>query len=365
MKAFLGLAFISQVFATRENDDNPVTRVVGLLEQLKSRIEADGKSEQSTYDKYACWCEKSTAKTSSTITEVKDLLKMTGNTILKLKGTVATLSSEIKGLVQDIKENEEKQAEQTSIREKENTAYMAEKVELESAIGALEKAIQVLSAATGASFMQTTAWRDAVSEAISKISQVSSRLQLGEEQLSLLDQLSSHREKGSYAPQSATIQGILSDMYTTFSKNLQTSTADEAKAHRNYEDLMATFQEQLTTLQETLVKKEDQKAESELQLADATQTYADAEEQLPAEIKLFDTTKLRANRKLPIGPSGRSCALRNLKESPKLLTSSLRMMQRSYLLTPSSLAIRVARLRSFRYPRTKSLGWGRGKRSLH
>merc|ERR1719247_2590466 len=132
----------------------------------------------------------------------------------------------------------------------------------------------VLKTATSASFVQTTS---AVSEVIARMSQVTANVQLTEKQLSLLDELSKHG-KNSYAPQSATIQGILSDMYTTFGKNLQTSTQDEAKAHRNYEDLMATFQKQLTTLQETLVKKEQKKAEDEIQLADATQTYADKEE---------------------------------------------------------------------------------------
>merc|ERR1719352_526482 len=84
---------------------------------------------------------------------------------------------------------------------------------------------------------------------------------------------------------------MLSDMYHTFTNNLQTSTAEEAKAHRNYEDLIATYQEELAKLQETLVKKEAAKTEDEIQLADATQTFADSEDQLKAEISLFDTTK--------------------------------------------------------------------------
>merc|ERR1712232_415124 len=99
-------------------------------------------------------------------------------------------------------------------------------------------------------------------------------LKLNERQLAGLGQLAGHKAASSYAPQSATIQGILSDMYTTFGNNLQTSIADEAKAHRNFEDLMATKQKQLATLQESLVEKEQKKTEDNIQLADATQTYA-------------------------------------------------------------------------------------------
>jgi len=279
-------------------DENPVTRVVGLLEDLKSRIEKDGSGEQAAYDKYACWCEETTGKTAATITAVKDLLKSTGHTILKLKGSVATLSSEIQGLTEDIKENLKQQAQQTSIREKESAAAMAEQTETQSAIAALDKAVTVLKAAAGgASFVQSAKWSSTLSDVISKMSHASLSTQFSDKQLSLLSELSQKRGSESYAPQSATIQGILTDMYATFSKNLQTSLSDEAKSHRNYEDLMATYRKQLATLQETVVDKEQKKNENEIQLADATQTYSDSEDQLKSEISLFDATKESCNEK--------------------------------------------------------------------
>jgi len=304
--------------------ENPATRVVGLLKDLQARIEKDGTAEQETYDKYACWCEKTSARTAASITSVKDLLKTTGTTILKLKGSVATLASEITGLVEDIKKNQDQQSEQTSVREKENTAFMAEKVELESALSALEKAIIVLKAATGASFVQTSKWASTLSEVISKMSQASMSVKLSERQLALLGQLSGKKDASSYSPQSATIQGILSDMYATFGKNLQMSTGDEATAHRNYEDLMSTYQKQLTTLQETLVKKEQKKSEDEIQLADATQVYADSEEQLKAEIELFDATKTSCTEKTSDWSkrsSLRTAELDGIKKALEILTS--------------------------------------------
>lgn len=319
MKIIFAFALGLPLFTIAE--DNAVTRVVKLLEELKARIEKDGESEQAMYDKYACWCETSTKKISLEITEVKDLLVSTGNTILKLKGSVATLSTEIKGLAQDIKENEKKQAEQTSIREKENTAFMAEKVELESAIGALEKAITVLKAATGgSSFLQTSA----MLEVVSKIAEASSHVKLSDSQMSFLAEVSDHKGSNSYAPQSATIQGILADMYTTFSNNLQTSTADEATAHRNYEDLMATYQSELITLQETVVKKEQKKAEDELQLSDATQLYADSEKRLKSEVELFDVTKASCEEKTSAWSTRsklRTAELEGIAKAHEILTS--------------------------------------------
>lgn len=282
----LGLAAVAD-----KKDDNPVTRVVGLLKDLQSRIEKDGAGEQAAYDKYACWCEETSGKSAATISSLRDLLKTTGNTILRLKGSITTLSSEIQGLAEDIKKNEDQQAELTSVREKENVAFLAEKLEMEQAIAALEKAIAVLGDATSASFMQTSKWTSSLSEVISKLSKTSLVIKYNDRQFAALQELSGKRLGSSYAPQSATIQGMLSDMYHTFTNNLQTSTAEEAKAHRNYEDLIATYQEELAKLQETLVKKEAAKTEDEIQLADATQTFADSEDQLKAEISLFDITK--------------------------------------------------------------------------
>lgn len=282
----LGLAAVAD-----KKDDNPVTRVVGLLKDLQSRIEKDGAGEQAAYDKYACWCEETSGKSAATISSLRDLLKTTGNTILRLKGSITTLSSEIQGLAEDIKKNEDQQAELTSVREKENVAFLAEKLEMEQAIAALEKAIAVLGDATSASFMQTSKWTSSLSEVISKLSKTSLVIKYNDRQFAALQELSGKRLGSSYAPQSATIQGMLSDMYHTFTNNLQTSTAEEAKAHRNYEDLISTYQEELAKLQETLVKKEAAKTEDEIQLADATQTFADSEDQLKAEISLFDITK--------------------------------------------------------------------------
>merc|ERR1712139_258302 len=87
---------------------------------------------------------------------------------------------------------------------------------------------------------------------------------------------------------------------------------------------MATYQKQLNTLQETLVKKEQKKTEDDIQLADATQTYADSEEQLKAEIKLFDATKKSCTEKTSDWSkrsSLRTTELEGISKALEILTS--------------------------------------------
>eukprot|EP00927_Polykrikos_kofoidii_P078131 TRINITY_DN749_c0_g1_i1.p1 TRINITY_DN749_c0_g1~~TRINITY_DN749_c0_g1_i1.p1 ORF type:complete len:726 (+),score=159.77 TRINITY_DN749_c0_g1_i1:62-2239(+) len=276
---------------------NPVTKVVTLLQELKTRIDTENMQDQDAFDKYACWCEKTTKTKADAITDARTSLSSLGNTILQLKGAVATTVSEIKGLIGEIKANEETQQSLAEVRQKENAAFEAEKSELVQASSALEQAILVLKSATGGASLLGIrgTGSDKLLMALHAVRTAAAHLPASKQaragrHLVALDaatQISGRR----YTPQSATIQGILSDMYDTFTTTLESATKEEATRQRNYESLVHTLQETLQTLQATLAKKERAKAESETMLADATQDFAGTEAQLSADVEVFDSTK--------------------------------------------------------------------------
>merc|ERR1719158_2027515 len=141
--------------AASEASDSPVTKVVELINELKAKIEADGKAEQKVYDKFACWCEKTTARKAGNIEEAKTSVEELTQLILELKGKKATLTAEVKQLEKDIASNEASQKEATGLREKENTDYATMRTQSEQTIGALEHAIKTLTGAgEGASALQ-------------------------------------------------------------------------------------------------------------------------------------------------------------------------------------------------------------------
>merc|ERR1719353_1816255 len=127
---------------------NPVERVVGLVSALKAKIQSDGKAEQAVYDKYACWCEKTTGRKSAAIEDAKTLISELSSSIVNLKGRLGSSGAEIQNLNQQIAENNEAQKSAESLRKKENTDYLATKGALEQGIANLEKAIKVLGDAT-------------------------------------------------------------------------------------------------------------------------------------------------------------------------------------------------------------------------
>merc|ERR1719424_683136 len=128
-------------------DQSPMSKVVELIQELKAKIEADGKAEQKVYDKVACWCEKTLARKAASIDAAKETIDKTQAEIIELKGKLGELGATIKQLEKEIAENEEGRKEATEIRDKENEDYQGERTEAEQCIGALESAIKVMTGA--------------------------------------------------------------------------------------------------------------------------------------------------------------------------------------------------------------------------
>merc|ERR1719181_446080 len=111
--------------------------------------------EQQSFDKYACWCEKTMERKASDIAHAKEVIAETQTLIKKLKGEIASHGAEIQQLQKDIAQNKAATKEAEELRAKENKEYAQERTESEQCIGALEAAIKVLTGAgEGTKFLQ-------------------------------------------------------------------------------------------------------------------------------------------------------------------------------------------------------------------
>jgi len=278
MKSFFALLALGGVAA------NPVTKVIELIKELQAKIEADGVAGEKVYNKFACWCEKTTDRKAAAIEQAKKDIQRLGNQVLSLKGKVATLAFEIAKLAKDLAENEDEQAKSTEIRERQAADYLQEKAEMEQTINALERAVKVLSGA-GTGNKSLLAVKSTLSAALSV---AASREQQ--------DIVNSFLESG-YSPQSETIQGILKDMYATFTTNLESNTSDDMKSQAQFEEKMSLLQEQHATWTESKRKKEGEKADKEQTLADTQQQLEDTTNQMNDDAEFFDNTKKQCKAK--------------------------------------------------------------------
>jgi hypothetical protein len=136
-----------ELSANATDSMTPVNRVLNLIRELEKAVEKDGKMEQKSYDKYACWCESTLERKAKDISDAKVKIDKLSKHILNLKGDLGAHSQEIASLKKWIAENLASQKEATEVRDKENADFEAEKTENEQCTGALESAIKVLTGA--------------------------------------------------------------------------------------------------------------------------------------------------------------------------------------------------------------------------
>merc|ERR1719324_1150282 len=190
------------------------------------------------------------------------------------------------------------------IREKENSDYQQEKAYMETTLTSLHQAIEVLSGAGtkgGVGFLKVVSRvRSALldSPRLDMLSDDKARLMktFFEDPLSLLQEPVDYYDqkaqaKASYSPQSATIMGILKDMYDTFGADLEKSNQEESDAQKAFEDLMAEKQQQIADWTAQVTDKEGQKAEKSTMLSENEELLAATQAQLKIDEDFFATAR--------------------------------------------------------------------------
>merc|ERR550537_1865999 len=124
-----------EVAAKIQKKEDPVQKVLVLIKEIMAKVEGDGKAEQKTYDKFACWCEKTLARKAAAIDAAKERIGELQREIVELKGRLGELGATIKQLEKEIAENEEARKEATELRDKEHEDYEMERTEAEQCIG--------------------------------------------------------------------------------------------------------------------------------------------------------------------------------------------------------------------------------------
>jgi len=281
--------------------ESPITKVVTLLKELKGRIDADEKTEQTVYNKYACWCETTTARKSEAIHQARDDIGADGAKVLELKAKIAVLTSEIEKATEDIGESEKSLAGLTRIRKTNHENYMAVKAESEQAIEALNNAVKVLAGAgTKHVLLQSPEFMSLYStlNQVISLNNVSKKdLKLAQELVSKFEGPTADDGSGTYSPQSATIIGILKNMHSSFVEDLKEATETEKTQVENFEKASTSINNEIGLLQEKIAKKQIEHAEAGASLADTEQRLLDTTEQLNDDVKFFDITKAACTTK--------------------------------------------------------------------
>jgi len=325
----LSLFALSSGFNVQDTaEQNPVARVVELIRSLKGKIEADGKAEQKVYDKFACWCEQTTARKAKAIEDAKTRIEELSKNIIELKGRLGSYTAEIAQLQKDIAETKDSMAKAEEMRKKEHEDYLKTKAALELATANLKRAIEVLgklpqqsrkgfvNAKDGpmgeggddkASLLATAGLVE--TDVLTIAAGVRSAMHLyaksndvsGDEfgavkhfithPGSLLSTKVGSPHKGTYNTQSTMIQGILKEMKESMERDLDSATTEEGEKKDAFDELHDTKTKSLNLLQATLMKTNTDNGGDTKQLAEDEQEREETQAQLKTDEEFFETTK--------------------------------------------------------------------------
>jgi len=138
------------------NEVNPIEKVIQMMSDLETKIIGEGQESQKTYDEFAEWCEDRSKDLQFEIKTGKANKADLEASIQKETANTDALTAKIDDLAADIAEDEAAINTATGIREKENTAFVAEEKELKEVIDMIQRAVAILEKEMGggASMMQ-------------------------------------------------------------------------------------------------------------------------------------------------------------------------------------------------------------------
>jgi len=222
---FSAVFVLAGLTAAAREGENPIRKIVTLLQNMQGEIETEAEEAKKMYQKYMCFCDTNIAQTTKEIEEGTELVGQLENEIKGLVGANSQIAAQVTDLKAELAENTKSIEEQSGVRKEEAAQFAEESTETKNSIAAIDKALPALM--KGVSFKQQQALLQALAP-LAKGTQheadITTLLQADESTMGSTD----------------TIIGILKQMSENFKQNLQEMIQDEEKAIAKFEELLAS-----------------------------------------------------------------------------------------------------------------------------
>merc|ERR1712032_994788 len=125
-----------------------------MLQNMQTKVMAEGEREKQLYEKYSCWCQSGARSLGKSIAGATTKIPQVQSDIEAGKNKLAQLKGDLKQHQFDRESAKAASAKATAIREKEASAFAAEKAEYDANIDALSSAISAISKGMVGGFLQ-------------------------------------------------------------------------------------------------------------------------------------------------------------------------------------------------------------------
>jgi chromosome segregation ATPase len=256
---------------------NPIRKVVTMLQNMQSKIAKEGEKKEAMFDQYMCYCKNADTTLAQSISDAGTKIPQVESSIKEGAAMKQQLEAELKGAQTSRVEAKDTIAKATALREKEAGVFAAKKSELDTNIGALNKAIPAIEKGMSGAFLQT--------KSASVLRQISLSADMIPADRDLLASFLS--DGSSYAPKSGEITGILKTLKDEMEKDLADTTADENSAIASFESLMSSKQKEIVALTKEIESKTMRIGELGVKIAQMENDLEDTQEGLAEDQKFY------------------------------------------------------------------------------
>merc|ERR1719271_886162 len=263
---------------------SPVAKVIKLLTDMQTQLQADKKADEEMYDKLACWC-KVNGEGKDTAVEIAEAkVSDLSSRIKALTAKSSELEESIKKVESEVAANMQALETATSMREEAMQKFRTEEKDMIVSITSLKNALVVLEKNLDTSFLQMSSdvkahVRDVISK--SKADDILQQILNPRARDTITAFMQGKVKAGS--PQGGEIMGILKQMKTEFESNLADMQSDEKKAVTEFAELKEAKTSEISAGEEMAKEKTALLGKTKVQLAEAKEDLEDTTSAMEAD----------------------------------------------------------------------------------
>jgi len=276
--------------AEQQHRDNPIRKVVTMLQGMQKKVEEEAKTELALYEKYMCYCKTAGGDLDAGVTASEEKLE-------SMKAALKSAKEKKKQTEADLKEHQTSRAEAkvameeaTAIRKKEAAAFAKFHEDSSTNLAALAKAIPAIEMGMKGSFLQTSA-----ASVLRRFTMEKAELQ-DETRQELLAFLSSKTSE-EYAPQSGQIVGILKQMQEEMDSALADATAAEKEAMKAHIALMEAKNKEVDALTAQIEEEQTRTGNLGVEIAGMENDIEDTEQSMAEDKKFIQELAVNCEKK--------------------------------------------------------------------
>jgi hypothetical protein len=289
---------------------HPIENVIELLKGLSSKVEAEGKAEALTFEKFEYWCKNSVKTLDAAIAEERTTIESLESTIASKTEDEASLQDQIKKLEAELAAHDASGVKAKALREETAGIYEQANADFTSTIAAVDEALAALEAArdetddTGRSLIQkvlplvefaTTDAQRGVLEAF--VQQEPDRVSEGVERPDQLAKGDRKAHVDKYASKSHSVIELLKGLKQKFEAEQLAATKAETNSLNSYDLAKQARDDAIAAANTSKDKKSAELADTQAALAKAKEELAATQGDLDADSKSLSDTKQTCARK--------------------------------------------------------------------